>query len=185
VGRLKLDAKVRVEDCFEFDFDKHRKRGREQINEGRVQWKKVVSGEVLWEAEFWVTDWELRIYYVDPDGVDRVDEFPIEYLTTPVGGDRPYIWCPDCEARVRKVYAKDKWGPFRCRKCHDLIYTQQAERSSLQEEVRKMSMQQLLERMEKTTDIKELNELLNIILNYVSADTTPWHEVMLEGHHEA
>jgi len=185
VGRLKLNAKVRVEDCFEFDFDKHRKKGREQLIEGLVQWKRVVSGEVLWEAEFVLGEHQLWLYTEDPDGMVNLDKFAIENIETPVGGLRPYMICPGCDKRVRKVYARWIGDQFLCRKCHNLIYTQQAERSSLQDEVRNMSMQQLLERMENTTDITELNELLNIILNYVSADTTPWHEVMLEGHREA
>lgn len=178
MGKIKLDARVRVEDCFEFDFDKHRKKGKKQVSEGLAVWKKAISGEWLWVVEFVITERELQLYVEDPEGRLHVDEFAIENIETPVGGLRPYLICPDCESRVLKVYAKYIGGQFRCRHCHDLVYSQQMEQTPLQHELSKLSLQELLDRMKETSKADELVELVNAVNNYVVADTRPWYEVL-------
>ena len=57
------------------------------------------------------------------------------------GGTRPWFQCPDCEARVGKLYLK---GHFACRSCHDLMY--QSQYQSTVSEYAKLTQQLLLTR---------------------------------------
>lgn len=69
----------------------------------------------------------LMIYYPRHAPGGRPEEVALEWAACPYGGERPWLRCPGCERRSRKLYLDfgDLCPRMRCRRCLGLAYESQ------------------------------------------------------------
>ena len=179
-------GRIRVEDTFRFNIDQARKH-RKAENKGLVCWERSLTGEKIWCVEWMIyTNTEeqeerMLLTFPLPSGTIRTVSIKMDIFWTDDKRWRYRMVCPECGDTFFTLYSPDKYGDWKCRNCHDLIYTQQAEYGrSLQHEINSLTMRELHTRMRECTDPEELIKILEIVENHLTPSSWPWHRQLVE-----
>jgi hypothetical protein len=131
-------AKERIEDSKRLDvgwFQRHNYLLAGVASPGRSTWRNGLGREssITWTASaagLWLS------YTITPWNGKKQDysyQVRISYTELPSGGRRAWFHCPaaGCGRRCKILYMPPAAHIFACRRCHDLAYTAQQDRSEL------------------------------------------------------
>jgi hypothetical protein len=134
---IRCEAKLTTDSVPSIDI-RQLQRSRELMPGNRIFGTWTRGGLIAAQVEIDIEQNQLRIRYVrvSSSGEREPVACVVSIASTPCnyGGIRRWFCCPDCRKRIAVIYIQGR--SCTCRRCHDLVYRSQRERTGERARVR-------------------------------------------------